>query len=267
MAEYKIIFSDIDGTLLTSKHEVSEKTKEALKKLKKVNIPFVLVSARMPKGIYKVQKEIDYDSPIVCYSGGLVIDNLGRSILSNGINLDIAYEVKKYIDSNWKEVSTSCYSDNQWIVDDKENEWIVQESEITSVEPVVGNILDACSNNQVIHKILCMGNPEMIDEIKKSIYQKFTGLSIYKSKETYLEIMADTATKSNAMKVLCDMLNVNINETIAIGDNYNDVDMIVTAGKGIAMGNAPKEVKEKSDYVTLSNDEDGVSAVIEKYFD
>ena len=139
MAEYKIIFSDIDGTLLTSNHKVSRKTKEAINKLKKLKVPFVLVSARMPDGIYKIQREIDYKSPIVCYSGGLVLDKYGKTIFSNGIDINAAYEIKNYINSKWKEVSTSCYSENKWLVDDKENEWIVQESEITSVMPIVGN--------------------------------------------------------------------------------------------------------------------------------
>ncbi len=266
MAKYKIVFSDIDGTLLTNKHEVTLKTKEAVNKLKEINVPFVLVSARMPKGIYKVQKEINYDCPIVCYSGGLVIDASGKYILSSGINIKIAYEVKQYIDSKWKDVSTSCYSYDEWIADDKKDKWIQQESYITSVNPIEGNILDICADTKVVHKILCMGEPEVIDGIKNSITSKFTGLSIYKSKDTYLEIMDDRATKSNAMKVLCDMLNINMDESIALGDNYNDINMITAAGKGIAMGNAPLEVKNKSDEVTDSNNNDGAAKIIEKYF-
>lgn len=264
MSKYKIIFSDIDGTLLTSNHEVSERTKDRINDLKKRNIPFVLVSARMPKGISKVQKEINYKSPIVCYSGGLVVDKSGKYILSNGINIVLAHEIKKYINSNWSSVSTSCYCYDDWIVDDKENEWIKQESDITSVEPIEGEIIDACSN-KVIHKILCMGKPDLIDELQSALLNKYSGLSIYKSKDTYLEIMDADAKKSGAMKILCDLFKNDICESIAIGDNYNDVDMIKAAGLGVAMGNAPLKVKNISDEVTDTNDNDGVAKVIEKH--
>lgn len=266
MGKFKIIFSDIDGTLLNSSHEVSEKNKESLVLLNKLNIPFVLVSARMPQGIKKVQKEINVNSPIVCYSGGLVIDSNGKYLMSIGIRIEKAQEIKNYIDGKWKNVSTSYYSYDKWIADNKKDEWIAQESNITSVNPIFGKIQDICEKNSVVHKILCMGDSKVIDEIKDSISEKYEGLSIYKSKDTYLEIMDLDATKSGAMKVLCDSFNIKMEDAISIGDNYNDVDMIKASGNGIAMGNAPDEVKRISNELTSSNDDDGVAEVIYKYF-
>lgn len=266
MERYKIIFSDIDGTLLTSNHEVSEKTVESLKRLKALNVPFVLVSARMPQGISKVMQKINIKSPIVCYSGGLVLDEEGKILLSSGINIEKAMNVKRFLRCNWKELSTSCYCYDKWIVDNKKDKWIRQESEITSVEPIEGGLMDIVSNNEVVHKVLCMGDAHIIDEAQAELKKKYQGLSIYKSKDTYLEIMDSMAAKSRAMERLCSYFNIDISETIAIGDNYNDMDMIKAAGIGSAMGNAPEEVKKISDYVTLTNDEDGVATVIEKYF-
>lgn len=86
MKKYKMIFSDIDGTLLDSTHEVRENTKKKIKELEKQGIPFILVSARMPEGIYTIQKAADLESPIVAYSGGLVLDTDRKIIKSNGMS-------------------------------------------------------------------------------------------------------------------------------------------------------------------------------------
>ena len=90
-------------------------------------------------------------------------------------------------------------------------------------------------------------------------------LNIYPSKPTYLEIMPSNASKTSAIEVLCKKFNIQRSEIIAMGDNYNDIDMIEFAGLGIAMGNAPDEVKQYADDITLSNDEDGVAEAIKKY--
>ncbi|MDP4089537.1 MAG: HAD-IIB family hydrolase, partial [Bacillota bacterium] len=116
------------------------------------------------------------------------------------------------------------------------------------------------------NKVMCMGEPGRIQEL----YGKVTGdklndLNIYPSKPTYLEIMPKEASKTSAIEFLCRRFDLQSTEIIAVGDNYNDVDMIKFAGLGVAMGNAPDPVKQSADAVTLSNDEDGVAVVIEKY--
>lgn len=265
MKEYKAIFSDIDGTLLTSKHEVSKETKECLKKLKERKTPFILVSARMPKSINKIRKEIEIDSPIICYSGGLIVDN-NKYIFDIGIDISKAVEIKKYINKNWNDISISCYSYDNWIVDKIENKWVNEEMNITQIKPIEGNIINICGNKEGIHKILCIGNKDDIEEIRKKLIKEYKDLSIYKSKDNYLEIMSKQVSKSKAIEFLCNEMDINIKDIIAIGDNFNDADMIKTAGKGIAMGNAPDDVKVISNEITDTNDNDGVAKIIEKYF-
>lgn len=240
MNKCKIIFSDIDGTLLNSEHKITENTKKKIKEFEVSGIPFILVSARMPAGIYPLQKDLDIKSPIVCYSGGLVIDKNGN------------------------EICASLYSYNQWIVDDIENEWIFQEVKITNAKPICGNI-KSILNNKEVHKILCMGNPEAISELGGKLKKKYPELSVYKSKDTYLEIMDGSASKSNAIKVLCKSMNIEIEDSISFGDNYNDIDMLKVTGKGYAMGNAPDDVKREADYITLDNDKDGIAEVLKNY--
>ncbi|MNN40600.1 putative phosphatase [compost metagenome] len=112
-----------------------------------------------------------------------------------------------------------------------------------------------------------MGNPEDIERLAQQIKKEVTGINIYKSKGTYLEIMDEMVSKSYAIQELEGIFDCTYRETMAIGDNYNDMDMIVYAGLGIAMGNAPDEVKKIADRITLSNDEDGLKIELDKLTD
>ena len=91
-----------------------------------------------------------------------------------------------------------------------------------------------------------------------SLKEKFRGLKIYKSKDTYLEIMDESVSKSSAIQFLCDKMKIGLHQTVSFGDNYNDLDMLLLTGKGFAMANGAQGVLESIPTHTLSNDEDGI---------
>lgn len=264
MKKYKMIFSDIDGTLLDSTHQVRENTKKKIKEIEKKGIPFILVSARMPEGIYTIQKAADLESPIVAYSGGLVLDTDRKIIKSNGMSQKKADEITGYIKEKWNNMCISIYSGSLWISFNRSDCWIKQEEEITMLKCIEGNFIDILENNTDVHKIMCMGDPEKIAEIENILKIKYPELSVYRSKDTYLEIMDGKTLKSNAVKVLCEIKNISIEETISFGDNFNDIDMLTATGMGVAMGNAPDEVKKYADKITLDNDSEGLLHMLEK---
>lgn len=90
-------------------------------------------------------------------------------------------------------------------------------------------------------------------------------LSIYRSEPYYLEILPPGIDKKNGIKFIADSLSIQVENIIACGDGYNDISMIGYAGLGIAMANANTEVKAAADYITLSNDEDGVAHAVKKF--
>ncbi|SHE51032.1 Cof-type HAD-IIB family hydrolase [Alkalibacter saccharofermentans] len=257
MDKYKMIFSDIDGTILDSNHKVSKKTKDVVKKLGRMKIPFILVSARMPNGIRTVIKELEINSPIVAYSGALVLDEEGSTISERFIKLQQALEISHYIRNFFPGVCVSLYSEDIWFTEDSKNPWIIEEENITEVKSKQVESFSILGDIKV-HKLLCMGNQYDIRDMEKALIDHFTGIKVYKSKSTYLEIMSVNASKSSAMKSLCEKYKTSMEETIAFGDNYNDIDMLESAGLGVAMGNALDEVKKVADKITFSNDEDGV---------
>jgi Cof subfamily protein (haloacid dehalogenase superfamily) len=267
MEKYKMICLDIDGTLLNSKNQITENTKEVIQAVaNEKQIPIILVSARMPKGILFLQKELNIVQPIICYSGALIWDN--NSILSN---ITIPADDVKQIYNIVKKIGLhiSLYKDDQWYIEQMDK-WAKQESEITNITPNITDFTDLINGwtqeNSGPNKILCMAEPGDIEKLDRIIKENHSdNLSIYLSKPTYLEIMPVNGTKTSAIEFLCRRFHVQRPEIIAIGDNFNDVNMIEFAGLGIAMGNAPERVKQYADEITLSNDEDGVAQAIKKY--
>ncbi|WP_036735385.1 Cof-type HAD-IIB family hydrolase [Paenibacillus zanthoxyli] len=266
----KAIFSDIDGTLLNSRHQITPETKSAIQKVKDRDIPFVLVSARMPSGILPLQQELEINAPVICYSGALVLggsDSGGhrKTLHSVGMGKSSVDLMLGIVSSGFPGISFSLYSHDQWIVGDLTDPWVIQEQEIIKVDPIERELSSYIEEDHEIHKILCMGNPQEINWLAETLKRVVPGVSIYKSKDTYLEIMDEMVSKSYAIRELEEVLHISNRELMAIGDNYNDIDMILYAGLGIAMGNAPEEVKRIADTVTLSNDEDGLKDGIERF--
>lgn len=266
MKSYKMVFSDIDGTLLDSNHKITKRTKKKISSIVKEGTPFVLVSARMPIAIEPIQNELNIDSPIIAYSGGLILDS-DRNIMSNlGIEKEQVLEVKAFISKNFKDVCNCVYSYDNWIVDDIKNPWVIQESYITGINAIDINLETYLSKNNIVHKIMCMGEASQIQDVYETVSSKFENLTIYKSKDTYLEIMNKKASKSGAIEIICEKYNVDSNEVIAFGDNYNDLDMIKYVGFGVAMGNAPQDIKKHANHVALDNDNEGLCKVLEEIY-
>ena len=262
--QYKMVFCDIDGTLIDSSNRISQGTKQKIQELYHDGIPFILVSARMPSGIFPIQRELEVEAPIVCYSGALILDPYGNPIKTVGIDREKAILMDMYIKEKESSVCCSAYRYHDWISENVHDKWITQEKSITSSVPTEGKISDLVPQNGQIHKLLCMGEAGEIADLNKGLNENFSGLSIYRSKDTYLEIMDGSASKSGAVKFLCKHYDIPVEETVSFGDNFNDVDMLLATGTCFAMGNAPAEVRRQARNVTLDNDHEGVLTGLEQ---
>ena len=255
---YKCVFSDIDGTLLNSKHQISEKTKKKVQQLAIQNIPFVLVSARMPKGMHYFLDELQIKAPMVSYSGGLILDENQKVIYSKGFSVEMAKRLYEYI-KYYYQIPVNFYVENHWMVDEID-EGIEEESIITGLKP---EKLDL-NGIKKVHKLLVIAESGIVDRLEMSLKEKFSGLKIYKSKDTYLEIMDESVSKSSAIQFLCDKMKIGLHQTVSFGDNYNDLEMLETVKYGIAMGNAPGEIQKKAKTIARDNEHDGIACVLKK---
>ena len=117
-----------------------------------------------------------------------------------------------------------------------------------------------------VNKLLLSGAPDKMKEVEKTLKERFGDkLNVFRSDPFYVEILPKFVDKSVAVDKLMKFLEINREKVICVGDSFNDLPMLRYAGKGVAMGNAQKEVKETADYVTATNDEDGIVEIIEKF--
>ena len=258
MRTYSIVFLDIDGTLLDSRHRIMPCTRSCLKNLHGKGIPIVLCSARPPKGVNLVAQQAGLNGPTVCYNGGLIIGDDGSILRDVGIGIHLAMDFKKFVAERFPDLVVSAYLYGVWLAEDPKNPLIRQEAEISGCTPLKGSLKQASSSAAHIHKLLCMGDAMRIRTLQKEIPQYFPQLMALRSKSTYLEILPLESTKGSAVRVLLDHFGLSAKQAVAFGDNDVDIDMLQYCGLGIAMGNAPQQVKEAADFVTASNDEEGV---------
>ena len=263
--QFDVVFCDIDGTFLNSKHEVTEKTKREVQRIIKMGIPFVLTSSRMPEAIVTIQKMAGITQPIIAYGGGLILDQDEKIIYSQGLNPEEAFGIGSFIKNNFPDVTWNIYSGHKWLCEAPKCDRILREEIIIEVQAEQGSLAEILQW-ETVHKILCMGEPDRTSLLQEHLQNAFPALSISKSTPNYLEITSGTANKGNAIKTYCRLKNLSLRRTLAFGDGYNDMDMFHTAGTSYAMANAPEEIRKLVGNVTLDNDHDGIAHVIEKLF-
>ena len=258
MRSYSIVFLDIDGTLLDSQQRVMPCTHDRLQYLYQRGVPIVLCSARPPKGVNLVASQVGVQGPMACYNGGLIFDENSTILRDVGIDMQTAMDFKRFVSERFPDLVVSAYLYNVWLAEDPQHPQIRQEEEISGCVPLKGTLEQVASAASHVHKLLCMGDAMRIRALQKELRQHFPQLMALRSKATYLEILPPESTKRSAVQTLLGHYGLRPEEAVAFGDSDVDVDMLQYCGFGVAMGNAPKQVKEAADYVTASNDEEGV---------
>lgn len=257
---YKVIFSDIDGTLLNSQHQISVKNKQAIQRLANFSVPFILVSARPPLAITPFTEQLQTQNPLIAYSGALILDQHLQPLYSVTIAPADLTQVEQLL-ADFPHLSINHYAGVHWFSNDLNNEWTKLEEKITGLQAV-----EKPQDLTEVHKILVIGEANEILNLEKALKTQFPHLSIHRSKNEYLEIMHKQATKSNAIRFLEQALDFTAEETIAFGDNFNDLDMLQYAGLSVAMANAPEAIQTAAKRVTASNNEDGIALVLNEIF-
>ena len=269
MNKYKLICSDVDGTLLDINRALSTSTIAQIKRVKE-QIPVVLISSRMPKSMRILQNQLDIaNHPLIAYNGSLILDN-NEELFSAEIDASITKRIVDFCSGT--EVHLSLYHKDEWFVP-KMDFWAKRETNNTKVEPIINDLKSTLfhlsDQGKGCHKIMCMGDENEISLLHQNLLKEFKDkLNIYRSKPTYLEISDINQDKASAMRLLLEMKyeNYSMENVVAFGDNYNDLSLIKEAGLGIAVANAKSEVLDIADYIAASNIEDGVAVEIKRLF-
>lgn len=264
MPDYKMVFSDIDGTLLNSDGKITKDTAEAIGKLDRMGVPFVLVSSRPPFGLWNLHDELKLHAPVVCYGGSFVAEE-GKVLHEACLSSEMARYVLNTAAKHWPGICCTLSVIDRWIVDDLHDPWVVQENRITGIIPTKGNVKQTLASGEKVYKMLCMGEPEEISALDE-LLEREGKVTANCSKPIYLEITARGVCKSSAIDFLCKQNSISAGETVSFGDNFNDADMLSYTGLSFAMGNAPDEIKRIASCVTADHDHDGIARALEEVF-
>ncbi|MDQ0203175.1 Cof-type HAD-IIB family hydrolase [Pectinatus haikarae] len=255
---FKIVFSDIDGTLLNSQHKLLSSTIEAVRQLYNNGIIFVPVSARMPKAIAPLIDDLRIAAPIISYNGALILSADRNVLFSKKLSGQDCRSILRKIHSLWPQTIVNYYCDDDWYVEDITAAPVKAEISITSAIPLEMSFTDLLTGGILPHKLLCMCPPAVCSQMETVLSAAYEQLTIIRSSPTLLEIIDQSISKAHAVNFFLKLCGISADESIAFGDNYNDLGMLASVGTGIAMGNAPQEIKDAAAKTTASNDDDGI---------
>ncbi|MDD7306581.1 MAG: Cof-type HAD-IIB family hydrolase [Peptoniphilaceae bacterium] len=264
----KIIAVDIDGTLLNSNHQLTDVTKNSLIKAQENGNIVVIASGRDPKGVESYAKALKLDEfggLISNYNGCRITNFKTKEIIINH-SLDDTL-LKEYINFTKNfDAPFLIYLDGK-IFTNKKNSKIAEFSawinkmDLVVKEDILDNIDYKLNNIILSHE-----SKEILDKFETPIREKFANsLEIVRSTDNYLEAMPKGFDKGTSLIEIAKYYDYDIKDIIAFGDERNDIGMIKDAGVGVAMGNAHPIIKKLADYITLTNDEDGIAYYLEKF--
>ncbi len=252
---------DLDGTLLNSEHTVSPENQKALQALVENDILVVLISGRMHRSILPISTQIGLQNPIISYNGGMVKHAItGQVYHHTPVPADYAMQIVN--DCIMQNLHLNfCLNDELYVAE--HNAWTELYEHRTGVPATpIGDLRQLAGETPT--KLLIIHQPniqKLLNSFKTNYVNK---LYVTQTQPEYIEFMNPSVTKGRALRALASQFNINIQNVIAFGDSYNDESLLKTAGYAIAMGNAVRPIKDCADYITATNDEDGVAHAIWK---
>ena len=259
----KIILSDIDGTFLKDDKNFTALHAKAIQSVVAKGLKFVFVSARMPEAIYPITDSIGMaHTPVISYGGGLVLTEREEVIFDKKISADDARNILAEM-KRWNDITINFYTGRRWFVEaiDKRVQF---EMDITGAVAEIKTFDALLSENIFPNKIMVICEPPTCEDMERELGKKFPALNVVRSAPYLLEVMDKTISKATGIKVLLKHYGFTLDEAIAFGDNYNDVEMLELVPQSVAMANAPAAVKKLAAAVTDSNEQSGIYTYLVK---
>lgn len=266
MNKYKLLAIDLDGTLLKEDKTISRKDKESIRKCIENDIKVVISSGRALQNIKVFAEELGIKKGYCsAFHGSTIFRSVDFKIVNETfLNNDLAKEILEKV-KLYNNIGIMAYTSKGLYT--TESNKLVEEynNEVKGIELIKIN-----SFNQIkepISKVLVKGDRELLEQVRLDFKEYDDKCKSIFSELDLLEFVSLETNKGYSLEFIAKMENIDIKDTIAIGDNYNDIEMLQKAGLGVAVANAVDNLKNIADYITCNtNEENAISEVIEKFF-
>lgn len=267
MEDIKMLVLDIDGTLTNSNKEITPKTKQAILDIQERGHKVMLASGRPTPGMKRFMEELElekYGGYLLSFNGGRIINcRTGAIVFQKMFPPVLIPQIYRFAQNN--DCGLITYIGDRIVSGTRMDSYIEIESRINGMPVVeVHDFLGFVDFE--VNKLLMTAEPDKAEKYVEILNEKYGDMiSVYRSEPFFIELMPKGIDKASSIDRMLSTVGLTRENTICCGDGYNDLTMIEYAGVGVAMANAQEMVKEKADYVTKSNDEDGIVQVIDEF--
>lgn len=261
MAARKLVVCDVDGTLVDKQKKVTAATIAAVGRLHPSGVDFTIISARPRSGMMPIADTLALDQPMGAFNGGTVFRRDGAVLFTEQLAEDVVACVHAL--ARGVKVDTWVFAGDRWYATDGQGPHTASERITSNQEPVVRDDLTGIG---LVDKITFVSDDEtLLRDLTAKVRTEIDDAraTVVQSQTYYLDVTPPSGNKGAGIVRLAEAFGVDLADTIAIGDQANDLAMFARAGRSIAMGQGPKAVRDAADQVTLANDQDGVAHAID----
>ncbi|EDP26413.1 Cof-like hydrolase [Coprococcus eutactus ATCC 27759] len=263
----KLLALDIDGTLTNTQKDITPETLKKIIEVQEKGHVVAIASGRPLPGIRKIADIIQLDrfgGYVLAFNGGRIVNyKTGEVVYQAALDNEIVRDIYDYC------LKVGCgmvtYDGDRVITGTDIDGYMTFEASINHMELMrIDDFKEYI--DFPLNKCLLTAEPDKAEKIEEELVSRFGDkVTIFRSEPYFVEIMPQNVHKATSLEKLLGVLNMDVRDLIACGDGYNDLTMIEYAGVGVAMANAQDIVKKHADYITLSNDEDGLVPVVDKF--
>jgi Cof subfamily protein (haloacid dehalogenase superfamily) len=268
--EIQLLVLDIDGTISGQSNTVSEPVKRAVQLVQARGIRVAIATGRMYRSAKRFHHEIGSDLPLICYQGAWIAEpktdeRLRHNPLPQPIALDL---IDLLAQPAWSSLSVHCYVDDRLIVNDLSPDTKAYTARSLIQPEVIPDLATFIARNIPTKLLALSSDTDCVTRLLHHVRDRYHPDDLYITTSTpyFFEATHPQANKGTAVKYLAEeYLGLQAHQVMAIGDNFNDLEMLIYAGVGVAMGDAPLGVSDRADWVAPSVEADGVVAAIERF--
>ena len=266
----RLLVVDLDGTVVGDSNQINPVVKQAIAAAQARGVQVAIATGRMYRSALRFHQDLGLTLPLMTYQGALIKDPATGEMHRNlTVPQDLAIQILDYLEQGdlQQQLSLHCYRDDRLYVRTL-TQGSIDYARRSNIEAIpVGDLRSLVQQGEPTKILALSEDTDLIDHLWRSLSQSYTPDQLYftKSVPTFLEATHPLANKGTAVHFLAEMLSLGAGNVMAIGDNFNDLEMIQYAGVGVAMGTAPDAVKAAATWVAPDVESDGVAAAIEQF--